>query len=150
MRGRCEKSYTDSMRLLWIAVLLTLPLCLVMAQEEEKEGDEKIRDTIKQIQEEAEEESEEETETEEESDGDSCWGCQSFFEIFLDIFGEFFWEYALQIRFADYPYAENSDYFHNTSAFRYPREEKAVSLQAATDLSTHLDGTRVPLGRESP
>ena len=141
MRGRCEKSYTDSMKFLWIAVLLTLPLFFAVSQDQEKEGDEKILETIKKIQEEAEKAKEGEAETEEESDGDSCSGCQSFFEIFLDIFGEFFWEYATAIRFADYPYAENSDYFHNTSAFRYPREEKAASVQASTDLSIHFDGT---------
>jgi hypothetical protein len=129
------------MKLLWIAVLLTLPLSFGVSQDQEKEGDEKIKDTIKQIQEEAEKAEEGEAETEEESDEDSCSGCQAFGELFLDIFGELFWEYAVSIRFADYPYAENSDYFHNTSAFRYPREEKAISLQAATDLSTHLDGT---------
>jgi hypothetical protein len=137
------------MRLLWIVVLLTLPLCFAVSQDQEKEGEEKIRDTIKQIQEEAEEESEEETETEDEYDDDSCSGCQLFFDIFLDIFGELFWEYAWAIRFADYPYAENSIYFHNASAFRYPREEKVVSLQAATDLSTHFDGTYGNINRIS-
>ena len=127
------------MKLLWIAVLLTLPLSFVMAQEEEKDGDEKILETIKKIQEEAEEEPEQEDTTEE--DGDSCLGCQFFGEIFAEIFSEIFWEYAFSIRFADYPYAENSDYLHNTSTFRYPMEDKAASLQAATDLSTHFDGT---------
>jgi len=134
-----DRSYTERMKLLWIAVLLTLPLSFVMAQEEEKDGDEKILETIKRIQEEAEEETEQEDTTEE--DGDSCSGCQFFGEIFLEIFEELFWDYAWAIRFADYPYAENSDYFHNTSTFRYPREEKAASLQAVTDLSTHFDGT---------
>jgi len=129
------------MKLLWIVMLLTLPLSFGVSEDQEKEGDEKIKDTIKQIQEEAEKAEEWEAETEEETDGDSCSGCQLFFDVFLDIFGELFWAYAVSIRFADYPYAENSAYFHNTSAFRYPREEKVVSLQAVTDLSTHLDGT---------
>lgn len=129
------------MKLLWIAVLLIYPLSFAVSQEEEKEGDEKIKEAIKQIQEEAEEEAEEDPEREDEYDGDGCSGCQLFFDIFLDIFEEIFWDYAWAIRFAAYPYAENSDYFHNASAFRFPGEEKAVSLQAATDLATHLDGT---------
>lgn len=121
--------------------MLTFPLFFAVSQDQEKEGDEKIRDTIEQIQEEAEKETEEEAGTEDEYDGDSCSGCRFFGEIFTDIFSEIFWEYALSIRFADYPYAENADYFHNTSTFRYPREDKAASLQATTDLSTHFDGT---------
>jgi hypothetical protein len=129
------------MKFLWITVLLTLPLFCAVSQDQEKEGDEKIKDTIKQIQEEAEKEKEEEAETDDENDGDGCSGCQAFGEIFGDIFSEFFWEYALSIRFADYPYAENADYFHNTSIFRYPGADKVASLQAAADLSTHFDGT---------
>ena len=71
------------MRLLWIVILLTLPLCFAVSQDQEKEGE------------------------------------------------------------------ENSIYFHNSSAFRYPRERKAVSLQAATDIATHFDGTYGNINRIS-
>jgi hypothetical protein len=125
------------MKFLWIAVLLTLPLFFAVSQDQEKEGDEKILETIKKIQEEAGKAKEGEAETEEESDGDSCSGCQSFFEIFLDIFGEFFWEYATAIRFADYPYAENSHYFINRSidSFRWHLWKRQSDLSPIYDSS---------------
>ncbi len=74
------------MSLLWIVILPTLPLCFAVSQDQEKEGEEKIRDTIKQIEEEAGEESEEETE--DEYDGDSCSGCQFFLpaRFYLDLY----------------------------------------------------------------
>lgn len=62
------------MRLLWIVILLILPLCFAVSRDKEKEGEEKIRDTIKQIKEKAEEE-EEQTDEEDEYSGPSLKIC---------------------------------------------------------------------------
>jgi len=96
---------------------LLLPLSMIPAQDQEAEGDEKIEDTIKRIQEEAEEEEEGEAEGGVEDEGDSCAGCQIFGEIFGEILGELFWQYMFSVRFAPYPYAEQSLFRYSTLVF---------------------------------
>jgi hypothetical protein len=128
------------MKPIWIVLLLFLPLSMIPAQDQLSEGDKKIADTIKKIQEEEEEEEEEEWE-EESGEEDSCAGCQIFGEIFGEILGELFWQYMLSLRYAPYPYAEQSVFRYSTLVLQPGEPGKFVSLQAAADLSTHFDGT---------
>lgn len=120
-----------------LALLLLVPLAFALGKEGEADGDQKIRETIKRIQE-AEEEPDEPPvyEADEEEDEGSL-----LFEVLARIFSEIFWEYAFSVRFADYPYAENVDFYYSTTAFLDPWQTKAVSLSAAASLSCHFDGT---------
>jgi hypothetical protein len=123
-----------------LAFLLVFPFAFGFADspEGEPDGDQKIRQTIEAIQEAAKEPAAEPAEDAEEQEEDE----QSLLlEILAKIFAEIFWEYAFSVRFADYPYAENADFFFSTSAFVSPEETKAVSLHSAVDLSCHFDGT---------
>ena len=129
------------MKFIWIVLLLLLPLSMIPAQDQEAEGDEKIEDTIKRIQEEAEEEEEGEAEGGAEDEGDSCAGCQIFGEIFREILGELFWQYMFSVRFAPYPYAEQYAFRYSTLVFEPGEPGKVASIQASADLSTHFDGT---------
>jgi hypothetical protein len=136
------------MKTIAIILLLTLAVTPLFGDEEESEGDEKIKDTIKKI-EEAEKEKEQDSggwdDDGEEEDGcsDACFelGCQFFGEFCLDIFGEIFWQYAAGIRFAPYPYAEAVDFDFTILAYPGSMYQKIASLQTGADFSMHFDGT---------
>jgi hypothetical protein len=130
------------MKAIWIILLLILPLSQIAAQDGEGEGDEKIKDTIRKIQEEAEKAPEEEDSWDDEEDeDDGCSGCQLIGEFFFEFAGELFWEYLVLISFAPYPYAPEVDYDFSTIDYQDLRYRKVTSLQVGTDLATHLDGT---------
>ncbi len=124
-------------------LLMILPVLFVFTEDSEKEGEEKILDAIEQIQSEAEEEETEERETEDEGkkDREKQEEDNGFCEAFWELFFKILFEYSFTMRFADYPYAENSTYYYNTSTLLDPDERKIVSLQLATDFSYHFDGT---------
>ena len=125
------------MKALWIILLFLLPLSMIAAEDE---GDEKILDTIKKIQEEAEEEEEEES-VWDDDDEDSCAGCDILADVCFEIFGELFWQYATALRFAPFPYAEHSLFRYSTLVFEPGEYGKIALLQINTDLSIHFDGT---------
>jgi hypothetical protein len=103
------------MKAFWIILLLLVPLPMIAADDEEAEGDEKILETIKKIQEEEEEE-EEDADWDDEEDGDNGF-CGCLLDACFEIGGELFLEYAIHIRFAPYPYAPSVGY--NFSALDY-------------------------------
>jgi hypothetical protein len=132
------------MKFLWIFLLLLLPLCMITAQDQDSEGDDKILETIKKIQEEAEKEAEEE-DYDSEDDEDGCFGCQLLAEgcssVLDSVLGELLWQYFVSLRFAPYPYAAEAK--HPFSSFEYQDfdNQKVTSIQVGADLSTHFDGT---------
>lgn len=127
----------------FLALLLLFPLATGLADEGEGGGDQKIQDTIERIQ-----EAQEDPEEQPDQDIDEEDEEQSLlFEILARIFAEIFWEYAFSVRFADYPYAENVDFFYSTTAFLDPWQTKAVSLSGASSLSYHFDGTAGNINR---
>jgi len=122
-------------RVVLLACLLLLPLAAASADEE---GDEKIRETIKDIEEaEKEQKRKPPRRIEEEEEDDGCL----LGDILARIFSEIFWQYAASVRFADYPYAGNASYVYSVSALRFPGETKFVSAHGATQLACHFDGT---------
>lgn len=124
-------------RRVFLAVLLLAALGPGFAESgDEEQGEEKIKKTIEAIQQAAEEEEEEEEYVADDEDAGS-----SLLEFLFQIFADIFLEYALSVRFADYPYALNAHYVYSTFAFLDPRETKIVSAHAVTDLASHLDGT---------
>lgn len=135
------------MKLICIALLLFLPLSAVLADD----GDDKIEDTIKKIQE-AEKEAEKDSGgSDDDEDGDSCLGaaCQFFGEGCGEVFGEIFWYYLLSLRFAPYPYAEHCDFPYSTLTYEPMEDSKFVMLHAAADLSMHFDETYGNINRLS-
>jgi hypothetical protein len=112
---------------------------MIAADDDEAEGDEKILETIKKIQEEAEEE-EEDSGWDDKEDGDNGF-CGCLMEACFEIGVELFWEYAIHLRFAPYPYAPSVGY--NFSALDYHdfSNQKVACFNLASDLSTHFDGT---------
>jgi hypothetical protein len=130
------------MKAIWVIVLLLLPLSMLPAEDQDPEGDEKILETIRKIQE--EEEKEKEYHGDEEDD-DGCSGCSLFFDGCGDGCGEFggelFWNYMLYVSFAPYPYAPSVDFYFSELDYRESAEQKITSFQASADLSTHFDGT---------
>jgi hypothetical protein len=129
------------MKVILIILLLVLPLSAITAQDEEAEGDEKIEDTIRKIQEEAEAAEEGEEYSGDEEEGDSCVGCEIFGDIFFEILGELFFQYMALLRFAPYPYADQSLYRYSTLVSEPGEDGKIASLQTSVDLSIHFDGT---------
>lgn len=129
------------MKTLWIILLLLLPLSMIAADDGEPEGDEKILETIKKIQEEAEEE--EDSDWDEEDEDDGLCGCllEGCFELMDSEFGELLWEYMLYIRFSPYPYAPSVDYNFSAVDYLESGSRKVTSLQVSSDLSTHFDRT---------
>jgi len=121
--------------------LLLLPLSMIAADDGEPEGDEKILETIKKIQEEAEEEEDSDWDDDEE-DSELC-GCllEGCFELMDSEFGELFWQYMIYISFAPYPYAPTVDYNFSAVDYRESGSRKFTSIQASTDLSAHFDRT---------
>ena len=124
------------MKALWIILLLLLPLSMIAAEDE---GDEKILETIKKIQEEAEEEEEEDSDWDDDDEGDGLCGC--LLDACFEIGGELFWEYAIHIRFAPYPYAPAVGYNFSSLDYHDFGNRKFASFNLASDLSTHFDGT---------
>jgi hypothetical protein len=124
------------MKTFWIILLLLLPLSMIAAEDE---GDEKILETIKKIQEEAEEE-EEDSDWDDEEDGDDGF-CGCLLDACFEIGGELFLEYAIHLLFAPYPYAPSVGYIFSTLDYHDFSNRKVVSLNLASDLSTHFDGT---------
>jgi hypothetical protein len=129
------------MKAILVILLLLFPLTMIPADDQEPEGDDKILEAIRRIQEEEEEQEEEETDSWDEDDGDTCAGCDIGCEIFGELFGELFWEYILSLRFAPYPYAEQSAFRYSTLVFEPGEPQKFASLQSSADLSVHFDGT---------
>jgi hypothetical protein len=129
------------MKVLWIIFLLLLPLSMVAAEDDEAEGDEKILETIKKIQEEAEDEEDSGWD----DDDDGCSGCSLILDGCGDGCGDsgggLFWDYMIYINFAPYPYAPSVDYYFSEVDYRQFGERKLTSIQVSADLSTHFDGT---------
>jgi hypothetical protein len=141
LAGQVRETYTPSMKRVLILLFLLLPFFPAAAQE--KEGDEKIEDTIRKIEEEEEEE-EQQQQTEklrrrpkknEDSEDDGLG------DLLWDIFWEVFIRYAASIRFAPYPYAPTSDFSFSTVVIEPDTERKFISLQASSDISVHFDDT---------
>ncbi len=103
------------------------------------EGDEKIEETKDKIKEEAEKAKEEQKKKQEEKKKEEEKEEEE--TPFFDILFWFFVEYGSKIRFADYPYEGNVDYYYNTSIYMSPEERKIFSLQLASDASYHFDET---------
>jgi hypothetical protein len=131
------------MRVIWILLLLILPLPTIAADDQDSEGDEKILETIRKIQE--EEEEEEGDYYSDEDDDDDCSGCDLLLNGCLELLdsglAEIIWQYLFSLRFAPYPYATGVEY--NFSFFEYQgfAEQQVTSVQLSADLSNHLDGT---------
>jgi hypothetical protein len=110
------------------------------AADGDAEGDRKIRDTIEKARE-AEERARsqrppEPRESEEEDEGEG-----GLFSFFFELFFEVMLAHGMSLRFADYPYSPESEFLYNTSAWVLPDETKWLSLQLASDMANHFDGT---------
>ncbi|UCF96769.1 MAG: hypothetical protein JSV89_16550 [Spirochaetaceae bacterium] len=137
------------MKAIWIALLLILPIYLAAAQEDE--GDEKILETIKKIQEETEKQQEEDSSSDDyDDDDDGCLGCQLLFEgcaYFFDEegcgegIGELLWQYFTSLRFSPYPYSAQTEYRFSSVDYQDFENQKITSIQVSADLATHFDGT---------
>jgi hypothetical protein len=129
------------MRAIWIVLLLILPLSTVTADDQDSEGDEKILETIKKIQ----EEEEEEGNYYDDDDDDDCSGCDLLLDGCLELLdsgmAEIIWVYFLSLRFAPYPYATGVGYNFSSFAYQDLPEQQVTSVQLSADLSYHLDGT---------
>jgi hypothetical protein len=123
------------MKRVLILLFLALPLFHTLAQE--NEGDEKIGETIRKIEE--EEEQTEKPRRSHEKDEDSEDGGLG--DLLWDIFWEVFIHYAVSVRFAPYPYAPTSDFSFSTVVFEPGIERKFISLQASSDISVNFDDT---------
>ncbi len=114
----------------------------------DKQGDRKIRDTIdraKEAEERAREKQRSRDEPRDESDHDDSRDEHHGFlaaiaEAFFEALFRVTFENAATLRFAAYPYA-GGPYLHNTSTWLLPEERKWASLEIASSVATHLDGT---------
>lgn len=107
-------------------------------------GDEKIKKTIDKIKEEAEKaEEEEEKKDEKKKKVEKKKKEEAEEEEGSPFFDIIFWylQYASTIRFTDYPYEADADFYYNTSTYVSPQENKIISLQMASDVSYHFDET---------
>jgi hypothetical protein len=129
------------MRVIWIVLLLLVPLSTVSADDQDSEGDEKILETIRKIQ----EEEEQEKNYYDDDDDDDCSGCGLLLDGCLELldagFAEIIWLYFASLRFAPYPYAAGAGYEFSSLEYRHFEKQKATSVCASADLSYHLDGT---------
>jgi len=130
------------MRVIWIVLLLFLPLSTVSADDQDNDGDEKILETIRKIQEEEEEEG---NYYDDDDDDDCCSGCDLLFDGCLELLdsglAEIILQYFVSLRFAPYPYADGAGYQFSSLEYRHLEKQKATSVCASADLSNHLDGT---------
>jgi hypothetical protein len=131
------------MKVLPVLLLLILPLSMVIAQDEEPEGDDKILETIRKIEEETEREAGGgDSYDEDDSDSECCNACFDGCIWFLDSGGaELLWQYFISLRFAPYPYAPDAAYDFSSLDYGEFSNHKVTSLQLGADLSTHFDGT---------
>jgi hypothetical protein len=142
-----------------VPVLLSLVLAVVMSCAT-VEGDKKIRDTTEDVRKkEAEARKEREERREQEETQEEEWWLQDpgaddrdyddadlEFEASGALLSWLF-EYAVMVRFSDYPYAPDVPYAFCTSAFDYPQETKFCALQLASSAAYHFDGTFENLNR---
>lgn len=125
------------MKAIALIVLLTLALFPLFADEEESEGDKKIKDTIRKIEEAERERDSGRCKDDEDDADDGCFdACFDFLDFFLA-----FLEYASLVRFAPYPYADAVDFDFSTLDYDDLEDYKIAYLQVGTDLSTHFDDT---------
>jgi hypothetical protein len=136
------------MRAVWLILLVIVAISPLAAQEGDSEGDEKIKDTIRKIQEESEKaEEEEDSRRGDGKDDYGCIdagceiGCEFFSEFCLDLFGGLLGEYLALVRFAPYPYSNEVPFIFSTVDAAGSGYPKFANLNIATDLSMHFDET---------